>query len=483
MVKTDQELLRDYVAGASEGAFRELVERHLGLVYSAARRQVPASDLAEDVAQEVFALLARKAPRLPGKVIVAGWLYRAARQIASEHLRRETRRGRRESMAMTTLEPTADTTWLEIRSDLEHAMASLNRVDHDAVVLRYFENQSLRQVGQVLGLTDDAAQKRLSRALEKLRKYFGQRGKAISASSLAAALAASAVQAPPSALAATICSGAVASAAACGATLSLVQTLTMMKTSLAVGLGAVALMATPLAIQHKTINQLRAENQVLQQQVGQLPTLAVTNGNSSHLDSDERTQARREHEELMRLRGEVGLLRRELASMNASSRSVAQLGARSETAQSEDAAVRARQLSVDTVNVMKNLGLAARIYSTDNSEQFPTNFVQMTNELPAQLPGNLALDGFEFMPQPRAISEREPELILFREKAPRQLPDGRWARAYTFADGSVDEPVTSDGNFDAFEKAHTASGSPPEAVPATTPGMDDALMRRYGLKK
>ena len=294
-------------------------------------------------------------------MVIAGWLYRAARQIASEHVRRETRRARRESTAMTTLGTTAHSTWLDIKSDLEQAMALLNGTDHDALVLRYFENQSLRQVGQALGLSDDAAQKRLSRALEKLRKSFGQRGKALSTAGLAAALAVGAVQAPPAALAATICSSAVASAAACGATLGLVQLLPLMKTPLAVGLSAVALFATPLALQHRTLNQLRAENQALQQQLAQTLALTAAQGDPSRVDPDALNQASREHNELMRLRNEVGMLRAELVSAKSSGRLAAPAAGRPDAAAPADPPEeQARQLSVQTKDVMKNLGLAAR---------------------------------------------------------------------------------------------------------------------------
>jgi RNA polymerase sigma factor (sigma-70 family) len=482
MDRTDQELLRDYVTSGSEDAFRELVERHLGLVYSAARRQLRDSDLAQDVAQEVFSLLVRKASCLAPNVVLAGWLYRAAWQIASEHLRRETRRSHRESAAMTNVELPANVYWQEIESDLDQAMASLNQADHDALVLRYFENQSLRQVGHALGLSEDAAQKRLSRALDKLKGFLSRRGKAMTTSALAAAMASSAVQAPPAALAATICSAAVTSAATSAAAIGLVQSITLMKTQLAVGVALLALMGTPLVLQRRTVNQLEAENQALQRQLAFSGPTGVKLPVSSQADPNELSRLRQEHAELMRLRGEVGTLRRELAAAKTASLPVAKPLDQDEGSGADDPEEQARQLSQNTINVMKNLGLGARVFATDNSDQYPTNFVQMTNLMPAKLPGGLALDGFEFMPHPRAISEREPELILFREKVPRQLPDGRWARAYTLADGEGVEQITSDGNFDAYEKAHTASGPVPFPPPGP-PQMNDALLRRYGLKQ
>ncbi|SPE56988.1 RNA polymerase, sigma-24 subunit, ECF subfamily (fragment) [Verrucomicrobia bacterium] len=72
----DWSLLRQYVERHSEAAFETLVRRHLDMVYSAAWRQARDADLAEEVAQAVFVLLARKAPHLRGGVVIAGWLYR-----------------------------------------------------------------------------------------------------------------------------------------------------------------------------------------------------------------------------------------------------------------------------------------------------------------------------------------------------------------------------------------------------------------------
>lgn len=221
----------------------------------------------------------------------------------------------------------------------------------------------------------------------------------------------------------------------------------------------------------------------LEQQVSQPPTIPAGVAAAASFNPEDLQQLRKEHTELMQLRNEVGTLRRELASANSAERTKGNPSASAGSTVPEAAEAQARQLSKDTIDVMKNLGLAARIYAVDHEDTFPTNFTQLTNELPKKLPGDLTLDGFEFVPQPRAISEREPQLIMFRERAARQLPDGRWARAYTYADGSIVEQVSTDGNFDAFENAHLASGPPPAAPASPVPQVDDALMRRYGLKR
>jgi RNA polymerase sigma factor (sigma-70 family) len=253
---TDQELLREYAEQDSQAAFKELVGRHLGLVYSAARRQVGDAQLAEDVSQQVFSLLAQKAARLKPRVVVAGWLYRASRQVSSEFIRRESRRHRRERAAMETMDNASGRECHELGPWLEEAMTSLGQKDHDAVVLRYFENRTLKEVGVALGLTEDAAQKRLIRAIEKLRMFFNRRGKAISATALTAALVGGAIQPVPGALAATIPGAALSAAAASGAASGLIQTLTFMNTkTLLTGAAVLTAVLVPLTLRQSTASE------------------------------------------------------------------------------------------------------------------------------------------------------------------------------------------------------------------------------------
>src|SRR5437879_4085377 len=152
-------------------AFAEIVARHTNLVYSAASRQVDSPDIAAEVAQSVFVGLARSArslsPKLAGNASLAGWLCRSARNISLNFRRDEFRRHSRERQAMENLDSTSDTApdWERLRPVLDEAMAKLSESDYDALVLRFFKNQDLRSVGLGLGVSDDAAQKRGSRAL------------------------------------------------------------------------------------------------------------------------------------------------------------------------------------------------------------------------------------------------------------------------------------------------------------------------------
>src|SRR5204863_1243743 len=149
MTETDLELLNRYARDHAEDAFAEIVRRHLDLVHSAALRQVRSPQLAEEVAQSVFTDLARAAQRLAPDTILSAWLYQVTRRTAIEVVRRETRRQLREQIAteMNAMNATA-ADWTHIEPLLDEAMHALDETDRSAVLLRYFENKSLREVGR-----------------------------------------------------------------------------------------------------------------------------------------------------------------------------------------------------------------------------------------------------------------------------------------------------------------------------------------------
>jgi RNA polymerase sigma factor (sigma-70 family) len=174
-----QELLQAYARDHSEAAFQELVNRYVDLVYSTALRRVTGDTLlAEDVTQEVFTDLARKASSLPANVMLGGWLHRHTGFVASTTMRSEKRRRERERQAieMNALNQPSDADWEQLAPVLDDALDELEPTDRDALVLRFFERLELRKVGAALGVGDDAAQKRVSRALEKLRSVLVKRG-------------------------------------------------------------------------------------------------------------------------------------------------------------------------------------------------------------------------------------------------------------------------------------------------------------------
>ena len=202
----DGELLRRYAETGSEDAFTELVRRHVDLVYSAALRQVNGdAHLAQDVAQSVFTDLARKAAPLARRPALTGWLYTSTHFAAAKAVRTEHRRQAREQEAHTMQallhDPEPDVDWDKLRSVLDEAMHRLSEDDREAILLRFFENRPLAEVGAELGVGENAARMRVERALEKLRVQLVRRGVTTPAAVLATTIAAHAVQAAPAGLA------------------------------------------------------------------------------------------------------------------------------------------------------------------------------------------------------------------------------------------------------------------------------------------
>ena len=204
---SDHELLQSYTRDHAQSAFATLVERHVDLVYSAARRQVRSPHIAEEVAQSVFVELARQAAKIPPSQPLAAWLYVVTRRTAIDAVRREARRLARETTAAELANmQTPSESWSKIEATLDEAMAALNDTERTAIVLRFFQNLSLREVGETLGVSEDTAQKRVSRALDRLRASLAGRGVAVSGTAFAATLSANAVQAAPAGLATAISS-------------------------------------------------------------------------------------------------------------------------------------------------------------------------------------------------------------------------------------------------------------------------------------
>lgn len=205
MSVADSELLRRYVDDQDEKSFTQLLQRHVNLVYSAALRQIgDDSGAAEEVTQTVFADLARKSTRLRNHPSLAGWLYSSVRLAAVEHRRREGRRQIREarfaSMIDTLSSPTPPPEWSRIRPVLDEAMTQLSASDRDAILLRYFEGQSHADIGRQLGVSENTARMRISRALETLREVLGKRGVVSAGEALAVLLTHHAVGAAPAGL-------------------------------------------------------------------------------------------------------------------------------------------------------------------------------------------------------------------------------------------------------------------------------------------
>jgi RNA polymerase sigma factor (sigma-70 family) len=327
---TDIDLLRRYSRHRSEAAFGELVGRHVNLVYSTALRILNCEHLASDVAQSVFTDLARKGLQLCDRIdnrtdagdatgtSISGWLYTSTRFAASKVVRAEQtrRKHEHEAQAMSELlhHGPVEPDWAQLRPVLDDAMGVLDEVDRGALLLRFFEGKDLRTVGTALGLSEDAARMRISRALERLRELLAKRGVTTTAGALSVTLAAHVVEAAPVGLVATITSGSLSAVALTAPTSTIgLQIMASIKSKIAIAALLAGGVATPLIIQRTTMSRLRGENEALQAQLASVQALQSSAQTNAYPNSMETPGSRSQESELLRLRGEVTRLRADAA--------------------------------------------------------------------------------------------------------------------------------------------------------------------------
>ncbi len=448
----DATLLRRYAREGHEDAFAELVRRHLDLTWAAARRITGDPDLARDVAQTVFADLARKARHLPPDTVLPGWLYRAACLAARKALRGNRRRVERERQAMNDPslqnDPAAEPVEFErLLPLLDEALAALRDTDRHAVVLRFLAGKGLAEVGRALGVNEDAARKRVTRAVEKLRVWFQRRGTAVSSGALVAALGAAGAQVAPAGLAATLATASLAGVGAIG----ILETLALMKTKLALSTLAVAAVVTPLTWQQISLHRLRDENRALQAQVNAAtPVVSEAELAKRAAEAAELERLRAAHLELLRLRGEVarfraeaaraGQLEQELARLRTAQTGPAGRPPPREVEPSEEEVEMLKARGLPKMEALKDWALAVFLYASKNGDQLPSSLGQARAFLPerAEEPGARALDeeALELVFTGRMTEITDPAAtLLIRERQPWQDAFGRWARTYVFADG------------------------------------------------
>lgn len=286
----DWQLLRDYVEHNSQTAFAALVERHANMVYSTCLRETGDAMLAEDVAQVVFLILARKADSLREGTVLTGWLFQTARFASKNAMKQEQRRKRSEQKAAEQMmsESEANPGWASIEPLLHDGLATLGGQERDAVLLRFFENRSLRETGAALGISEDAARMRVARALEKLRRHFARHGFAASVALLAALLSENAVHAAPASClsgAARLTSqttlhsgapGSVLSAKAASLSHEVLRAMLFKKLGVAAGLG-VLLIASGAALSHVITRAATRNAPVSARRVAAKPIVAKRN--------------------------------------------------------------------------------------------------------------------------------------------------------------------------------------------------------------
>jgi len=314
MISDSQKVLADYVRTGSEAAFREVVDGYLKLVYSTALRLVNNDlHLAQDVAQLVFSDLARMAGSISPNARLGGWLHRHTCFIAANMMRGERRREARERQAveMNAINRSTDPIFNELAPVLDDAINRLGEEDRTAILLRFFEERDFRSIGQALGGSENAAQKRVSRALNELRGLLTQRGVTLSAAALGAAITSNAVGLVPTGLAGGIAGTALADAAAYGPVTSLFG---FMATKMQVGVvSAILIAGTAIIVQQHRINaRLRAAAASQREQIPEPDSQLDPKPAQPAQIGARAAGSSNDLSELLRLRGEIGVLRREL---------------------------------------------------------------------------------------------------------------------------------------------------------------------------
>jgi hypothetical protein len=299
---------------------------------------------------------------------------------------------------------------------------------------------------------------RVERALEKLRGLLAQRGMT-TAIALSTVISANAVQLAPAGLAATLTTASIVSAGT--GTFTLLKIMTATKLKLGLSALVVAGATTALVVQHQAQETLRTDNEALTQQLAQLQTdneslsnRLATTGESKSLSDDKLN-------ELLKLRGEVGVLRRQVGALGKLQEQNQQL--RKEVLAAHQEAVRLPTQGqyewhqTNTASAAKLVLLGMVMFSGDNHDQFPTNFSQIsayTEGMTNQTSG-IGTEAFEFVNAGLAANNQNANRTILRERIPFRTADGKWARIYGFGDGHAEEQISEDGNFDAWEKQNT----------------------------
>ena len=392
MSERDGLLIAEFNAQRSEAAFAALVRQHIGLVFATALRQVGDAGAAEEITQNVFVVLAQAAGKLESHPTIAGWLHQTALNKSREWLREELRRRRREQVAVN-LElagKEGDSVWTPLVPLLDEALLELRERDRAAVILHFMEGQTFHEVGSTLGVGEDAARKRVNRCLDQLTNFFRRRGFAVPAVAAGAPLFTLSSHAAPAGLAASATTAGLAAAHSAAST----STLTLIK-------GALKIMAWTKA---KTAVVAGA---ILILAAGTTTVIVKNSGHQSQAKSPLPPEA------------EESFQRESIVRMNQS----------------------------------KQWALASILYANDRQNQLPDNFQQLKTYLPK---AGLSDSNWEIVSGGNlnsfVNSSQNSRIILLREKAARQSPDGKYVKAYAFVDGHVEMISSPDDDFAALEK-------------------------------
>jgi RNA polymerase sigma factor (sigma-70 family) len=465
---TDIDLLRRYTLDGSEAAFGELVTRHINLVHSTALRILNSDEhRARDVVQSVFTDLARKASlvcdrsddgknaKSTGFHSISAWLYTSTRFAAAKVARAEQIRRKHEQKAHAMNHllhgGSAEPEWSELRPVLDDAIGELDETDRGALLLRFFQGMNFRSVGTALGLSEDAARMRVSRAVEKLRELLAKRGVTTTAGALSVTLAAHVVEAAPVGLAAAITCASL-SAVTLTTSTPMIGLQIMASTKFKISLAALLAggVVTPLIIQTTAMSTLRVENEALRAQLASAQASELK-PQTNISDSVEASRSESQESELLRLRGEVTRLRADAARTRPVPPAQANASTRFGQANVGGYEMYDGDLlsprHADTIKMMKMVGIALRRLEQNPAISAETRSMPFKedNDLRTELRKSISLPDEEWnqfeilVPNLDSLTQNksDPGLIVARSKDPLQTPDGRWVRVYTRVDGSV----------------------------------------------
>jgi hypothetical protein len=359
---------------------------------------------------------------------------------------------------MNSLEDHTEANLAQIRPFLDEAINQLGAEDRTAILLRFFEQNDFRSIGRALGSSDDTAQKRVTRALDKLHSLLKRRGIACSATLLATALAGEAVTAAPAGLALTISGTALAAGAAgTGTTLTFLKFMAL--TKIKAGILTVVLaagVAIPFIVQQRAVARMQADDESLRLQQEQLSGLQAENQRLTAAVANA-TLSREQSKDLEKLRGDIRALRQQTNAVTALRQENRRL--RSSLSKPKTP-MQIKEDAIVRMTATKDWMFGFYQYAEKNGGQFPTNFDQATPFVSEETRNSsgMSTDQFEIVFQGSpSVLEKPQDTIVLREKEPwRTGPDGnaKWARIYAFADGHIEIHSELENSFEAYEKQH-----------------------------
>jgi RNA polymerase sigma factor (sigma-70 family) len=432
-VMDDRALLEDYRTRRSQSAFTQLAERHVPLVYSTALRITGQPAMAEDIAQAVFISLARRAAFVRDPAALPGWLYQTTCHIAYNTLRAEKRRRGHETAAMQISDLFNDSrsAWEHLAPLLDEAMARLSAADQNIVVQRFFEGRSLREVGEKLGLSDDAAQKRVHRAVEKLREYFVKNGVVVPAAVLAPVLAEHAIHSAPAHLAPKISTAVYATSGAGGSVLFKLLIL-MSEIKIKTGLTAAALAVLLGTLGWSAWVNFQGSRDASAKPFAPTPPPAFAGQTAAAFSPA----------------ASMSIVRPAVSSSSKNSQNTfpALPGSASVIDKMADRTVLANHAAYG-----KNMAIAFIQYANKNNGELPRD-ISAVRDLLGDNADNFS---FKIIFHGSINQVKKPaQTVLLREE-PFMLSQGLLARCYVYVDGHVESATSATGDFSAWENEHT----------------------------